>query len=178
VKRIKQLDDFFDSLSEAFNNPLVIKWIDKSYILRGLFTVNDNIYQIVCEERGNNIWKYDFYFYDKNKNFSPLLTGLEKDKFRVLPTVKIGLQYLYDTKKVEAIVFGASDKSKGRKSLYEDFCEEFSKKNNLEYYTRVYSDLNENIDRQIFVLYKDYIDRVILSETILKILEEEKFGNN
>lgn len=177
-KFIKKMDDYFDMISEAFDNPLPIKWIDKVDILRGLFTVNDNVYQIVCENKGNNIWKYDFYFYEKDKNsFSVELTENNKDKFRVLPTVRIGIQHLYDNKKVDCIVFGASDKSKGRKKIYESFCLDFSKVNKLEYYTRIYSDLNESVDRQIFILYKDRIDKEILSDTILKILEDEKFGN-
>ncbi len=73
-------------------------------------------------------------------------------------------------------IFGASDKSRGRKSLYEQFCKDFSSDNNLEYYTKVHSDLNENIDRQIFILYKKDLDKDILTSTILEILEEEKFG--
>jgi hypothetical protein len=176
MKKIKTIDEYFDNLSEAFDNPLPIKWIDKNDTLRGLFEVNDNIYQIVCVNKGNNIWKYDFYFFEKNKKFTPELTGLEKDKFRVLPTFKDGIKYLYNNRDVSAIIFGASDKSKGRKKLYEQFCKDFSSENNLEYYTKVHSDLNENIDRQIFVLYKKDLDKDILTNTILEILEEEKFG--
>lgn len=173
---VKRIDEYFNSLSEAFNNPLNIRWIDKHSVLRGLFTVNDNVYQIVCQEKGSKIWKYDFYFYSKDEKFSPYLTGLEKDKFRILPTVKLGMQYLYDNKDVDSIIFGASDNSKGRKKIYESFCLYFCEKNNLEYYTKVYSDLNESIDRQIFILNKKSIDKDVLSNTILKILEEEKFG--
>jgi hypothetical protein len=174
-KFIKKMDNYFDMMSEAFDNPLDIKWVDKNPILRGLFTINDNIYQIVCENKDNNIWKYDFYFYEKDKKFSPELTGFEKDKFRVLPTIENGIEYLYNNKKVDCIIFGSSDKSKGRKKLYTAFCEKFCEKNNLEFYTKVYN--SDDIDRQIFVLYKEDIDKDILSETILKILEEEKFGN-
>ena len=173
---IKKLDDFFDSISEAFDNPLPIKWIDKDMILRGLFTINNNIYQIVCENKGNNIWKYDFYHYDENNIFSPEITNINNDKFRVLPTVKVGLQYLYDNNDVDVIIFGASDKSKGRKKLYESFCEDFSKRNDLNYYTKVYSNLDQNVDRQIFVLFKSEVDRDILSDKIIQIIEEEKFG--
>lgn len=177
-KFIKNLTDFFNSVSEAFNNPLSIRWVNKGDILRGLFTVNDNIYQIVCENKGNSIWKYDFYFFEKDKNqFSIELTKNNKDKFRVLPTIKTGMQYLYDNKKVDAIVFGASDKSKGRKKIYESFCEFFSTNNNLKYYTKVHTDLETNIDRQIFILYKELINKELLTKTIFKILEEEKFGN-
>lgn len=177
-KFIKNINDFFDSISEVFNNPLQIRWVDKDVILRGFFTVNDNIYQIVCENKGNNIWKYDFYFLEKDKNqFSIELTKNNKDKFRVLPTIKLGMQHLYDNKKVDAIVFGASDKSKGRKKIYESFCEVFSTDNNLKYYTKVHTDLETNIDRQIFILYNELINKELLTETIFKILEEEKFGN-
>ncbi len=173
---IKKLDDFFDSISEAFDNPLSIKWIDKDMILRGLFTINNNVYQIVCENKGNNIWKYDSYHYNENNIFSPEITNINIDKFRVLPTIKVGIQYLYDNKDVDVIIFGASDKSKGRKKLYESFCEDFSKRNDLNYYTKVYSNLDQNVDRQIFVLFKSEVDRDILSDKIIQIIEEEKFG--
>lgn len=45
MKNLKKLDSYFDELLEAFNNPLDIKWIDKGDILRGLFSINGNIYQ-------------------------------------------------------------------------------------------------------------------------------------
>jgi hypothetical protein len=172
---IKKLDEYFDMLSEVLNNPLPIKWIDNHNKLRGLFTVNDNIYQIVCENKNRNIWRYDFYFYKENKEFTTELTGINKDKFRVLPTVELGIKYLFENKNPDAIVFGASDNSKGRKKIYESFCFKFSKDNNLEFYTKVHSDIENNIDRQIFIMFKKTINRDILSETIFKILEDEKF---
>ena len=52
----------------------------------------------------------------------------------------------------------------GRKKLYESFCEDFSKRNDLNYYTKVYSNLDQNV-------YRD-----ILSDKIIEIIEEEKFG--
>jgi len=165
---IKKLDDFFQSVSEAFDNPLEIKWIDKKSELIGLFTINNNIYQINCLDKGNYIWKYDFYYLTDDKSFSPDLTGFESDKFRVLPTVRDGMKYLIDNKKVNAIVFGAADDSKGRKKLYESFCIKFSKENDYLFYTKI---SNNN---QIFILYKDSLDLDILSETIIKIIEIEK----
>jgi hypothetical protein len=175
MKKIKRIDDFLNLVSEAFDNPLDIKWINKGNILRGLFSVNDHIYQIVCEDKGNNIWKYDFYFYEENKKFSPELTGFEKDKFRVLPTIKSGIQYLYDNRNINAIIFGSSDNSKGRKKIYESFCKLFCDQNNLDFYTKVHSNLDENIDRQIFIMFKKDMDKDILSDVVIKILEEEKF---
>jgi hypothetical protein len=165
---IKKLDEYFKTISEAFENPLPIKWVDKNSVLIGLFTVNSNIFQINCINKDNNIWKYDFYIMDKDKNFSPELTKNEKDKYRVLPTVKSGMQYLLDNKEVDAVVFGATDNSRGRKKLYESFCKEFSKLNNLEFYTKIQD------NKQIFTLFKKNIDKKILTDTIIQIVDEEK----
>jgi hypothetical protein len=165
---IKKLDTYFKMISEVFKNPLPIKWVDKNNILIGLFTVNDNIFQINCINKDNNIWKYDFYIMDNDKNFSPELTKNEKDKYRVLPTVKLGMKYLIDNKKVDAIVFGEVDKSNSRKKLYVSFCNDFSKENNFDFYT------NKQDDKQIFVIYKKNIDKNILTDTIIKIVDEEK----
>ena len=165
---IKKLDEYFKIISEAFENPLSIRWVDKDNILIGLFTVNNNIFQINCINKNNNIWKYEFYIMDENKNFSPELTKNEKDKYRVLPTVKSGMMYLVNNKKVDAIVFGATDSSRGRKKLYESFCNDFSKENNFEYYTSIQN------DKQIFVMYSKNIDKNILIDTIIKIVDEEK----
>ena len=78
------------------------------------------------------------------------------------------MKYLIDNKKVDAIVFGATDNSKGRKKLYESFCNEFSKENNLEFYTNIQD------NKQIFTMYKKNIDNSLLIDTIKKIVEEEK----
>jgi hypothetical protein len=195
-KFIKKMDDYFDKLSEAFDNPLDIKWIDNDDILRGLFTINDNIYQIVCENKDNNIWKYDFYFYEKDKKFSPELTGFEKDKFRVLPTIENGIEYLYNNKKVDCIIFGASDKSKGRKKLYTAFCEKFCEKNNLEFYTtkdkvkinarieigekekRTFFDIEPRTDKDNTILMHGLSERVIKIIKYYKIDVKEIYKQN
>lgn len=156
---IKKLDEYFNMLSEAFNNPLKIKWINKDDILIGVFSTNNNTYSIKCINKGYNIWKYDFFILNENDNFSPELTNNEKDKYRVLPTVKSGIQYLLDNKKVDAVIFGATDKSKGRKKLYESFCEEFSKLNNLEFYTNIQD------DKQIFIMFNKNINKKTLIDT-------------
>lgn len=165
---IKKLDEYFDMLSEAFNNPLDIKWVDKGDILIGLFIAYEHVYRINCVNKGDNMWKYDFYLYDQGRNeFSPELTGYEKDKYRVLPTVKVGLEYLDSTKSPDVIVFGATDKSRGRKKLYESFCVDFAKKNNFIFYTKMQD------DKQIFILYKNGVDRNILISKVMDIVQEK-----
>jgi hypothetical protein len=167
-KFIKKVDDFFNEVNEAFNNPLEIKWVDKGSLI-GLFTVNDNVYKINCQDYGNNIWKYNFYLYnEKDNTFGIKPNNNEKDKYRVLPTVKSGMEYLISNKIVEAIIFGALDSSRGRKKLYESFCEDFSKKHDFSFYTKI------NEDKQLFILYKDSIDREVMFSKLKEMIKDEK----
>lgn len=175
---IKNLDDYFKMMSESFDDPLPIKWVDNVNTLIGLFTVNNNVYQISCIEKANNIWKYDFYIVEKDKNIitlSPELTNKEKDKFRVLPTIKDGLDYLILKKSPKSIIIGATDRSRGRKKLYESTLRNIANNKEYEFYTKIYQITDDILDiKQIFVLYKSDIDKDVLSETILKSIEDEK----
>ena len=165
---LKSIDGYFKLIEEAFGNPLPIGWDDKTNVLIGLFHVNNRVFQLNCEERVDNIWKYDFYILNNDKKLSPELTGLDKDKFRVLPTVKTGFYYLHETKNPNAIIFGAADKSRGRKKIYESFAQKFASENNYIFYTKMFDDL------QVFVLYKENTDKQILYNTLTEVIENEK----
>jgi hypothetical protein len=177
-KFIKKLDDFFEMVKEAFKDPLEIQWIDKAGHLVGLFEINDNVYQINCVEKENNIWKFDFYSVERKADsivLSPDMTNRERDKFRVLPTVLVGLEYLVLQKSPEAIILGAADSSKGRKKLYASFLEDFCLKIDYKFYTKVYQ-TSEDITstKQLFVLYKEGGDIDKLYSTIISSIEDEK----
>lgn len=167
---IKKLDEFFDLLNETFEKSLEIKWINQGNDLIGLFSTNENAYQINCIDKGDNIWRYDFYHVTKSTNFtfSPNLLVSVKDRFNILSTVKEGLYYLINNKEVDAIVFGATDRSRGRKKLYERFCKDFSIKTGYKFYTRVQN------DNQLFLLFKENIDLEILTNKVISIIDEEK----
>lgn len=177
-KFIKKLDDFFEIVKEAFKDPLEIKWIDKAGHLIGLFEINDNVYQINCVEKSNKIWKFDFYSVERKEDsivLSPDINNRERDKFRVLPTVLVGLEYLVLQKEPESIILGAADSSKGRKKLYASFLEDFSLKMDYKFYTKVYQ-TSEDVTstKQLFVLYKEGIDSDKLYSTIISSIEDEK----
>ena len=158
----KSLSDLF----ESFDTPSEIKWFDNKNKLIGLFIVNDKVYQITCEEKNKDIWTYKFYLYDKDKNQLDVeLTNFNSGYMSVLSTVKLGMEYLIDNKNIKSIVFGATDKSKGRKSLYQKFSEELSTKYNFNLST------NEIDNKKIFILYKD-IDKEILFKTVENIIED------
>lgn len=158
----KSLNDLF----EGFNTPAQIKWIDNKNKLIGLFIVNDKIYQITCEQKNNDIWTYKFYLYDKDKNQLDVeLTNFNSGYMSVLSTIRVGMEYLIESKKVKSIIFGATDKSKARKSLYKNFSEELSKKYNFNLSS------SEMSGKKIFILHKD-IDKEILFKTVENIIEE------
>lgn len=174
MNHLVRLEQFFN---ESFDSkPCDIKWVDKGEILRGLFQVDDNIFQIICKNKSDNIWSYDFLIYEaKDNTFSPDLTHSGKKMFSILKTVELGMQYFFNLKKPISIVFGASDESKGRKSIYEAFCQKFSKNNNLRYLTKIYNE--DNIDRQIFILYDENIDKDLLTDVAISILVDGKFND-
>jgi hypothetical protein len=172
---IKNFDEFWNKIEEAFDNPVDINWHEKENELGGAFVVNDDAYLIRCINRGDDVWTYKFYYFDKEKKkLSPdLINTTEKqiNKFRVLPTVKVGLEYLINSKNPKAVVYGALDSSEGRKRLYDEFSKEFSKKYNFLYETKNMK------NKQVFILYKEVLNKEILFSKIVEI-SNELFGLN
>ena len=102
------------------------------------------------------------------------MTNRERDKFRVLPTVLVGLEYLVLQKSPEAIIL-AADSSKGRKKLYASFLEDFSLKIDYKFYTKVYQTSDDiTSTKQLFVLYKEDTDTDKLYSAIISSIEDEK----
>jgi hypothetical protein len=69
---------------------------------------------------------------------------------------------------VTAIVFWAVDSSKGRKKLYESFCEDFTKEHKFNFFTRMED------DRQLFILYRSDTNPDTLQDVVLEVIAEEK----
>ena len=170
MSNIKKINEYFKMLSEAFDNPVEIRWVNKDNNLIGLFIVNDNVYQINCNNIGDNFWTYKFFFYDKLKNvMDPNLTGFDKDKYRVLPTIKNGLIYLIENKNIDCLIYGALDDSLSRKKLYNDISNEISTKYNFEYITQGIGEMGK---KQIYILYKSSVDRDLLFKKVEKIVND------
>jgi hypothetical protein len=158
----KSLKDFF----EGFNTPVDIKWIDKPNELIGLFSVNDKVYQITCKEKEDKIWTYKFYNYNIEKNKLDIeLTNFNTGYMSVLSTIRIGMEYLIDKKNPKALIFGATDNSKGRKSLYDRFSKEL-----CENYQFKFSS-SEFKDKRVFVIHKE-LNKEFLFKVVQDVIEE------
>lgn len=154
--------DFLNSLTESFNTPVDIKWIEKEDII-GLFCVNNNVYQINCINRGEDIWTYKFYLYDeKTKELLPELTNFNVGKMSVLSTIRKGMIHLIETKNPKCLIYGSLDKSESRKKLYLVFSRELESKYGFKLNTASF------FDKKVFVLHKD-----IESEKIENVIKEE-----
>lgn len=160
-------EDFCYEMNEGLNNPVDIKWVDKENELGGFFIVNDRVYNIICKNKGDNVWTYKFYIYDKDKMLSPELSKDNKNVFRVLPTIELGFYYLLDTKNPSALIYGALDESEGRKKLYNSFSEKISKKYGFIYNT------NRTNNKQIYILYNtNIINKDVVFNKVKEIVEE------
>lgn len=164
--KIDKFQNFLDSLVESYNTPVEIKWIERGNLI-GLFCVDDKVYQINCVDRGNDIWTYKFYLYDNaSGDLLTNLTNFKTGKMSVLSTIRNGMKYLVKNKSPKCLIFGALDKSEGRKKLYYAFSEELEKEFGYKLNTAKFS------NKQIFVLFKPDIDKNLIEVVIKDLIQE------
>ena len=166
------LDGYFDQIKEAFDTSVDIRWIEKESLV-GLFIISDEVYQIFCKDYGNNVWSFKFQHYDKmNKIFTHDLTGIKgNSKFTILGTIIKAFEYLIINKTPSVIVYGAGDSSRGRKNLYNTFCNDISKKYGYQKMNKLQN------DKQLFINFKNDIDPELLFNKIKNIVDDS-FGIN
>lgn len=74
--------------------------------------------------------------------------------------------YLIEQKNPSAIIFGALDKSEGRKKLYHSFSNEIANDYNYNYTT------NQKDNKQIFILHKNELNIELLMLKVIQISDE------
>jgi hypothetical protein len=166
---IKRFNDYFNKLEEALNTPSEIDWSKENNNLIGFFDINDIKYKIECLKQIGNNYAYLFSFYDTELNdWSFRLTNKGLDSFKVLSTIKEGLNYVFKNLNPNSVIFSAIDNSDSRKRIYLTFCETFCKENSL-----LFLDKGTN-DRKIYLLYKDNlssVDKEEIMESLIKVIE-------
>lgn len=143
MNEIKYFNDFWKPCVEAFNSPSKIAWlVNYANNLYGEFYINDDRYEINCDEWGDDIWSYKFY-YDDNGSKTSELIDKDENKFKTLSTIREGMIFLLDNKKPNGIIINIMDQSTfaservrgttGREYVWDRFSREISKKYNFEY---------------------------------------------
>lgn len=125
-----RIHNFFDNLSETLNNPFDVKYSVEDNVIYGSF--NDGLidYLIVAEIILDGFIVFKFKAKDDGINYTTELNNKRGvEKYRVLATVKQSLYYFLDEVKPRGIIFGALDKSRGRKKVYDRFIDEYLSKN-------------------------------------------------
>ncbi len=151
----------FDELLESYDSPVNINWTAFDGKLVGIFLVRGVQYQISCLDKGYGVWTYKFYVCISESNeLSPNLTNNDVGKLSILSTIRDGMKYLIETKNPKSVIFGAFDKSEGRKKLYWRYSEELKNEYDFKLLTK------NRDDKQIFILYKQ-----IEIDDLLKIID-------
>jgi hypothetical protein len=159
---LQKIDEYFEMLEEALNNPLPINWKTNNNLYIGEFNINNNTYVIYCEDLGDDVWFFSFDYIDSNGNKINTLTN-NGDSIKVMGTVKKAFEDFYLYKNPQCILFGIIDSSVGRRRLYDSFQEDFAKKHNLELLKkeilgkRIYSLYNKNINKELMFRYIKFL---------------------
>jgi hypothetical protein len=148
---IDKYQEYVDKMNELFENKVDVQWFIKPDALYGKFSIIDKEFLIVInKEEFNSIstnfyMKYDNYWLTDLTNINDMFITS-----RVLSTVRFELEEYVKLNQPDAIIFLASDDSRGRKTLYNNFCYKFQSKFNNYNYNK-YENKTEKIT--IFVLY-------------------------
>jgi hypothetical protein len=149
MNEIKYFNAFWKPYIEAFNSPSKINWsINNHDKLLGHFYVNNDRYEIICDEWCDNIWSYKFY-YDDNGIQNSELINKDENKFKTLSTIRDGMKFLLDDKNPNGIIINIMDQSIGREYVWERFSKEISKEYNYEYRKM------DILDIKVLMLWKD-----------------------
>lgn len=166
---IKKFNEYFNKLEEALNSPSDIRWITENENLIGLFEINDTKYKIECLKQIGNNYAYMFSFYNTEINdWSFKLNNKGLDSFKVLSTIKEGLNCVFKTLNPNSVIFSAIDNSDSRKRIYLTFCETFCKENSLLFLDK------GTKERKIYLLYKDNLlseDKEEIMSSLIKVIE-------
>lgn len=161
---LEKLEKLLNQLSEDLNFSYDIEWEidDNDHI--GYFLNNEIMFQFT--DIGNNCWFYKFFRLDPEKdsyttelNVSELY-DFEK-KTNILGTIKNSIIEFIKKYNPKSICFSSMDNSRGRKNIYELFCQEIV--NNFEYRYVVFND-TKNPYKHLFILYSDPNDITFIKE--------------
>ena len=132
MNEIKYFNEFWKPCVEAFNSPASINWTNNSSNnLSGEFHIDNDKYEINCDEWDDNIWTYKFNYNDGEKTSE--LINKNENKFKTLSTIREGMKFLIDVKKPNGIIITIMDNSRGREFVWDRFSKEISDEYKFEY---------------------------------------------
>jgi hypothetical protein len=178
---IEKYEEYLKSIEESLDtSDIEVKWIENTNRIIGLFTVNDNTYQLDFKLFGN-VWSYKFYIANKVDDIidlSPKATGFNKDVFKVLAVSKNGLIHMIENNSPDCIIFSATNDDSRITNING---EELSKRQHiylmlLEQIPKIFPDYDyivKNISNyQIYIIKKKNLKGEETFENIKKVISE------
>jgi hypothetical protein len=160
MKNIKTIDDYMKLYLEAYDTPLNIDWEKDGSSLVGYFKVKDLEYKIYSDIVINDFMTYKFKYKKDNAYSDELLNSDKNYKISVLPTIKSGLDFILNNVEPSGVIFDALDESKGRKMIYDRYCNQYVDTKKWKVYTQNYD------NKKMYIIYKKEISDETLFETI------------
>jgi hypothetical protein len=121
------IDDVFNVFLESFETKIDIHYKNNNGAIYGYFSLNNIDYLIIFRFYELSVCTVKFYRKDISLNeWTPTITDKNdsdtKQSIKVLSTIKHAVIDFIKENKPNFLIFGAMDKSKGRKNLYTYFC--------------------------------------------------------
>jgi hypothetical protein len=181
MTNILNFDKYLDSLFESMNSPKNIEWKEKGEKKwLGYFNVDKHKYMIRIFNNGNSIYSGKFFIEDENKDWSPDMIGENKatNTMIVMSTIKKAYFEFFEIVDINAMVISSTGNSKGKRFLYNLFCNEcikmkpnfiYEKKSKVHSKNIENNKLKENIS-VLYIIYKNDFDLNLLNQTINDII--------
>jgi hypothetical protein len=143
-------------INETFESPVPIKWSVGEDKMKGKFKIGYEDYVITAKINPKlkdlNSWYYKFYWNDGG-DIIYSLTGIGKDKFRVMATVINGFKDLIEYKKPDSIIFHANLSEDSRVKFYNKLMEKATQQ--YGYSLEKFPLKHNKINVLTYILYKN-----------------------
>jgi hypothetical protein len=140
-------------LQEAYNTPVPIKWEETQLGIEGYFKILDMNYTIIANTMVHGFMSYKF---TSENNNTELLNSTKGYAIQLIPTIKSSLYFILDTIQPNGIVFSATDNSRGRKLLYDKYCNELLKNPKWRLNIRIDGDV------KMYIIYNSAVNSEML----------------
>lgn len=97
---MQKFSDFMKEMTEAAKNPLHINWTKKSNNWKGVFNIDNNVFEIYINRNNDycdniSVWEFKF-----TRNFSTEMVKDYKYPFVIVPTIQSAMEeFLKETKR-------------------------------------------------------------------------------
>ena len=146
---MQKFSDFMKEMTEAAKNPLHINWTKKSNNWKGVFNIDNNVFEIYINRNNDycdniSVWEFKF-----TRNFSTEMVKDYKYPFVIVPTIQSAMEEFLKEKKPSVLGFVGNKDDRGRVKMYEKNAKIYSDKFKYKLF------LDKSTDYYAFVLFSD-----------------------